>query len=380
MKNMKTLKIVLILAGICIGTGMLAASCDTGGGGLKVKIDNDNLCSEIARIACHNMFRCCEGQEIEGKLGLEQSKTEDDCRKDLELECKNTHARLLYALEAGTAALNVDFANQCFNAIVAPDGVCFLYTSDPAHLEPCQEDMIDGLLDEGDECLPELTFECGDNAWCAKNRQCMSLPATGDPCGPDNRCADDLYCGQDGEKGRICMMVKDTGEECESDAECGKGSYCSHEVPEAPECARKKDDGSECTGNNDCESNNCVPGVCDDGSECYGEKCSGTCDIPAGLECKKDEDCGGNCSISGRPCEDNYDCWEPYDDAGTGDAGTDAGGNYLDECIHNECQGQGDCHGTPECATNYMMIDYCDLGLMLTQFFNYLYDDEEEDD
>ena len=53
--------------GLVVALGV--AAC--GGTNLEISVSEDNLCAEIAEVACHNAYTCCAEGEIEALLGVD---------------------------------------------------------------------------------------------------------------------------------------------------------------------------------------------------------------------------------------------------------------------------------------------------------------------
>jgi hypothetical protein len=342
---------------------LMTAGCSETDRRPTVSVDELNFCSELAEVACLNMFQCCTGAQIEEILGITISTTESECRRDVELMCEDMVAEEFDAYIRGTVALNIHDASLCLESLMAPEDVCFIhvFASEIPWSRWCQEPFFQGELAVNEDCL--YSFECEGDLYCAADRKCRALPGFEEPCygGP---CSKGLYCDWLTD---TCAMLKTSGQECGSDMECAGELYCEFDQEEANTCQTRKQLGNSCIGHNQCQTGHCIPGLCDNGNECFSdENCPGEC-TGTGAYCNYDEDCPGSCRLSGYSCYDYYDCDELYDlcDEITGKcaiSNLDCSSysdcpEMVELCIHERCQRT--CQGRPVCGEFYLVVDYC---------------------
>jgi hypothetical protein len=336
----RPLAMLLVLAGFG-GVGAWGCGTDQEEGDPDVSVTQNNLCDEMAEVLCHNIFECCTGSQIEEDFGLEITTTKKTCRRDVALQCEEGNALLLYAISAGTVAIERDKANTCLKDLVVRDQ-CFMVIDEPTDRTACSE-MIRGLQEEGKDC--PMGFECAEDLYCAADGKCRKLPGKGEKC-PSYACAKNLYCGYDGESSeRKCLTLKKKGESCPSSLACEPPLYCEYgEDHTQGTCQSLKEVGEPCKASSECNSYKCIPGMCDNGQACFvGSDCQGQC-ASSGQPCNSSYDCAGVCEVSGDSCEDDFDC------------------DYLESerCINEECK-PGTCNGKPACGQRHYVIDYCEL-------------------
>lgn len=324
----KTVRVSVVAAVFAAG---LAACPETEQGRPVVESTPDNFCGEVAKVACYNMFRCCTGAQIEGLLGLTQSITEQDCRRDVKLLCLDDTANIRDSMSKGRARLNAGALNLCLEAMLAPEGVCFQHRPDIPWSDICDQPAVSGLVAPGQNCLYD--YECFENSYCAPDRTCRAFPQINEPC-PGSVCAEGLYCDW---SQVTCQPRKGANQPCDMSMECSEQLYC-HVSATGGTCQAKKQVGVQCGGDYECDSDYCIPGLCDDNSACYGDDdCTGTCQGSQDT-CWTDGDCPGTCSGSADACYYDYDCTSNL-------------------CIHEQCLGV--CHGMPVCGDYYTVVDYC---------------------
>jgi hypothetical protein len=299
------------------------------------EMDNgSNLCEEIAKVMCYDIFECCTFSDIEEKFGVEAFLTESSCRRDVQLLCENELASLRYLLVEGTVVADAARISECLADLLVEE-ICFPFTTDPSTVfTVCSEELFTGTIAEGGDCLFDV--ECAGEAYCAANRKCKNYPTVGQPCTASEGCSTDLYCGLDPEGERVCMAYQSEGGSCSPIypvVHCAHDLYCEWDSEsETGTCRRKKAIGEPCREDEPCLDGECLVGTCDDGRECYGDgDCTGTCDVSGGT-CSSDDDCGGYCEVSGGYCSEDADC-----------PGSCAiSGGYCDE--------DWDCHSEGTCA------------------------------
>jgi hypothetical protein len=387
----------------------------------------ENLCTEIAKVMCYNVFECCTGQQIEARLGVELSTTESECRRDLELVCESGIALLLRALDPEVAHVEIDVegVTACLEQLLVGEQGCFpLVMGSPGYLEACHEGLVLPLQAVGADCLAD--FECKGDAYCGPDRKCKAIPRLDEPC--TNVCAEGLYCGENEDGDRVCVAFQGKGEPCtdglfipgEPLRLCGEDLYCRQDEqqpgePPSATCQERKAIGENCGEDEPCKDGVCLWGACGDGSECRDDSdcrgecsesgnacdsdtdCRGTCDDGFMSSCNEDADCGGTCTVSGNYCGDDWDCGYGtcavsglycYGEFDCQDGSCAVSGNtcyedfYCDtgeECISNEecvpsetCQLSRcihqQCIGASACENRicdyvWEILDYCQVGL-----------------
>lgn len=327
---------------------MLLVACSSSSEGVSANVNQNNLCSEMAKVLCHNLHQCCTNDQISQTLGVDYPTSEDQCRNDMQLSCEKGAADILYGLQEGTVELEAAGVTACLQSLIAPAGQCFPTYAEPEFVALCNVDVATGLQGAGKACVHDI--ECKTDHYCAADRKCKSLPGKGDDCEPQapQECASGLYCDEN----LLCKSLNAKNDECDGLNPCKGGLYCGETDPGDPfECKALRDIGNDCIGHWQCNSQYCIPGLCNDGQECFAdEDCQGKCEGSANV-CFDDVDCGGICSVSGGACSSDFDC--VLND---------------DECEHAKCQRK--CMGEPVCGELYGVIDYCELSEGLLQFVN----------
>lgn len=386
---------------------------------------HEQLCSRLAEVLCYDIFECCTGQTIEDALGTSLSVSESECRRDLELVCRDAHLPLLEALERGSVSLDIDAAERCLRAQLVEEGNCFsLHKGTGPVGEACTEAMVIASLEEGERCL--AAFECMGDSYCGFEDRCTAFPVQGERCDELFGCADGSYCDLDEEGNRVCRAEKKLGESCYLNGEnepCEETLYCRiAEDAQQGVCEKNPERGEECGVDRPCQDGlECSPGTCEDGRICLDDReCSGQCEYSqlscsihedcggyceqSGLDCSSHEDCPGECSNVGTPCSNDWDCGfgrcsesgapcSSVFDCGWGSCsgtGDDCYGDrycpedehcipaeecVLDEriyCLHETCTqdycaGASSCDGRI-CLEGFEETDFCEIGLRVRLF------------
>lgn len=299
-----------------------------------IDVSESNLCSVIADVACYNMFRCCTGAQIEGALGLTQSTTVDECRRDVKLTCQDTLTPVFWSVARGATVINTNQYKNCLTAMTAPEAGCFLHQTEPPWRLQCDQVMFQGLLAVGLQCFYD--HECQPNHFCGSDAICRALPSAGQPC-PQYQCAASLFCSWDSGN---CEALRTVGGACNTDSECQEGLYCGVGGTGST-CQARKALGVGCESDWECSSSYCIPGTCSNGDPCYADsQCGGTCSAD-GYSCYDDLDCSRSCNLTGYYCTTDLDCPDPGD-----------------SCPVNTCE--GGCNGQPVCGEQYLVVDYCE--------------------
>jgi hypothetical protein len=318
-------------------SGLLAVGC---GGGVNVNTNADNVCSEIAEVACHNLYQCCTEGEIEDTLQVTEPRTERQCREDLTLKCQRATITLTDSLAAGRVTFNKERMNSCLDSIVAPGDSCGMVVSELPWTAPCMEPAWVGTVAVGDSCF--FAHDCAgapDN-FCAPNQKCTAKPTGGFPCGTG--CASAFYCGIGG----VCQPKAAVGGPCTSAVQCQKDLFCDISPGSTMgACAAKLPGGSACTTSDGCISATCIPGKCMGTTQsCFRDTdCSGHC-ANSSITCTMSSQCStGTCSVGGNSCSSPTQCV--------------AGG--TDTCVFPVLCLPGDCIGDPVCTSSLLSVNYC---------------------
>jgi hypothetical protein len=326
-------------ASVLVVVVAVAVSCKDEEAGLQV--DQEHYCSEVAKVACATIFSCCTGAEIEEKLGLTITTSEDECIRDVTLMCQEENAVLLHAIDSGTVKVDGAAATACLVSMQAP-AECTIVASEADLADECKGPFFMGTQMANMPCVYHI--ECSANAYCGPNRRCKMLPGIDKPCdnqAPGLLCQQGLYCDQE----YVCRPFLKAYAECDAHNPCGTGLFCfKDEEVDKSTCQSLKQLGVSCGGHQECQSGYCIPGVCNDGSQCFSDdECVGSCEL-TGEECQTDLDCEGSCEQTGEPCKADFDCFQEGD-----------------VCQHGGCSVA--CNGQPVCGEEYAITNYCDIGL-----------------
>lgn len=378
------------IALIAVAAAALSTGCKEEDDSLDIKVTKDNLCSEIAKVTCRNMFTCCTGLEIESMLGVEQSTTETACRTDQRLECEALTAELQDSLDKNRASLTIASVESCLNELIVEDQ-CFPQVTTFA--TSCTAEAVKGNQAAGAECLNG--FDCVEDAYCGTDRKCKALAGAGEDCGTTAECVPGLYCGMDesdtAATGTVCLSPNAVGDACDGDYECAEDAYCEVDpVSGDGTCAALTALGTACDSDDMCLSGFCLPGSCENGNACFDDgdcglgscrdsgmscigngDCYGMCET-SGSTCYDGFPCAGTCSISASGCYDDTECpgvcsnsaYSCYDDSycdplDASDSCVQTETCVAEACIQTDvCEGASTCEGRV-CAEQYFTVDYC---------------------
>lgn len=322
------------------GRILIAFLIGCGGSGLDIDADQDNVCGEIARVACHNLYQCCSEGEIEAFLDVSDPRTELECQADVGRRCVRAIATLDFSIDEKRARFDGSRMNRCLDSLVAPTGTCATVATELPWTEACADSAWIGLVGDGAECLQ--SFECASkDSFCGASQTCIAKPVEGQECGIAG-CATGLYCNAG-----ICRTQLAAGAVCSSSVQCQMNLFC--DFGGAPSvCAPLRQPGEPCTGNASCVSAQCNPGTCMGTTQtCFTDsQCSGRC-ADDGSTCFNDGNCAvGQCSISANACTSPTQC------TGVGET-----------CIFPVKCNPGDCVGSIVCADRHFIVDYCEAAL-----------------
>ncbi len=319
----------------------------------STKVDEENLCHEVAEVMCSNVFECCRGKEIEEVFGVKLTTSEGECRTDMELACSEQTAALRHSLAQGRTALRAGRVDACLKAYVVGEAGCFPEVT--KFVPQCDAELIRGNQASGAKCL--FSFECTGEAYCGPDRKCQPLPKEGEHCNAEIPCAEGFYCDYFSESVSLCQPRQGVGDGCASpdipDA-CEEGAVCRLNPdygadPEAEPyvCTEKRPIGEACDSDDICLSGECLPGTCEGEGVCFTDAdCVGSCRDAPDVECSDDGDCWGICQSSGAACNDASVCAEG------------------DRCVQeDECEGAAVCGGA-SCAQSYFVANYCTRSLI----------------
>jgi hypothetical protein len=313
-----------------------------GGGNVDVSANQDNFCTEIAEVACHNFYQCCSEGEIEDLLGVSEPRTEGQCRDDLELFCaRGMGNSLLDSIKEGRVTFDSARMNDCLNSLIAPEDSCATVVDAVPWKEACMETAFVGTVATGGNCFFSHDCAGAPDSFCGPKQKCEQKPTAGFPCGTG--CASQFFCGPSG----TCVAKGAMGAPCTSADSCQKDLYCDFVTnPSMPVCSTKVPGGSACTGNDSCASGTCIPGRCmGTNSICYTDTNCGSHCANSTLSCTTSSQCSsGTCSVGGNTCTSDLSCT-----SGTGDM-----------CVFPVLCVPGDCVGDPVCTAAITTVDYCD--------------------
>jgi len=318
-------------AALCL---VIAVGCGGDGNGRpSVSTTADNVCGQLARVACFNMYSCCAESEIESRLGVTDPRTEDQCITDFERRCDRSLARIEFSRKNNRVRFDSAAMNACLQAIEAPDGTCATVSTMLPWTAACMTSAWVGITPDGGAC--NFAYECGADSTCPVSQACTPKPRSGQPCGTG--CASGLFCNVG-----MCAPLLSSGQACAATAQCQTGLFCDLAAT-APTCTALHETGQACTSNASCASNKCNPGTCAaSGNTCTANtQCTGTCSNSPTISCTLDSTCGaGTCSVGGAACFTAGTC------------------NVTGTCVFpNRCTG-ATCVGAV-CADNELTVDYC---------------------
>ena len=323
---------------IALALALALAAC---GSDVDIDTNADNVCNEMAEVACHNMYNCCSAGEIQELLNVGEPRTQAECQEDVRRLCERSVAPLDFAIAQQRVRFEADVMNHCLESLVAPSGTCASVETSLPWAEACMNSAWVGLVADGGACLSSI--ECaGEDSFCAPNQLCTARPSAGQQCGQFG-CASDSYCDFN-----TCRLRARDGEPCAFNGECEQGLFCDFAAAPAARCAAPRAIGEACSGNASCQSNRCTPGICAGALQlCFNDsQCGGTCEDD-NSPCTTDANCGfGQCSISLFTCASTAQCADPND-----------------VCLFPVRCNVGRCTGDIVCADNYQVVDYCEDAL-----------------
>lgn len=335
-----------------VAVGFAVVIACGGDDGVSINTNKDNVCSQIAEVACHNLYQCCTEGEIENYLNVSDPRTEAQCRDDLTKACDRQEARIQDAITNKRVTFDSKIMNDCLESIVAPSGTCASVDMMAPWVDACMDSAWIGAVADGGMC--HAGFECVTDSYCSPGETCIALPTANMPCS-SNGCASGLYCNAG-----TCAALVAQGGMCTSTSQCAKDLFCDT-TSATPTCTALHAGGEHCTSSSTCASNQCLPGTCTNStSTCYTDaNCGGRCQT-GNFFCSVDRDCGnGTCSNSPTTfCSSDLTC----QGLGSG-SGSGSGSGTSGTCVYtNHCM-PGTCQGDIVCADAQVVVDYCSQAL-----------------
>jgi hypothetical protein len=312
----------------------LVVSAGCGGDGRPdISTTQDNVCDEVAEVACYNMFQCCSESEIESFLRVSDPRTEEECRSDVHTMCERQLTALDFSVKNNRVRFDAKLMNACLDALVPPSGTCTTIESMKPWADACMQNAWVGIVGDGGQC--DFPYECAKDSFCNPGRVCTALPGDGMPCGVQG-CASGLFCGTG-----VCHPLLGEGGACTTTSQCEKELFCDTTTTRT--CTALHENGDACTSSAACKSNTCLPGTCaGSGTTCFASTgCSGHC-ADDGSFCTTDSTCAaGTCSGTATTCFFATDCVAPSTCV------------FPVKCLPGECQGD------IVCADAHNVVNYC---------------------
>lgn len=310
------------------------------GDGIDVDANADNVCSEIAKVACHNLYQCCSEGEIEDFLNVSEPRTEPQCQEDVRRLCVRAVARLDAAISAKRMRFDSDTMNSCLRALVAPDDACATVETTLPWAEECMNSAWVGLVADGGQCFG--TFECGSrDSFCAPNQTCTAKPTNGQACSTAIGCATGHFC-----QAGTCRPQSGAGQPCTSTTQCQGTLFCDFSAA-TPVCTEVRDGGEPCTSDAGCKSGDCIPGTCEGSAQ----------------SCFTSATCGRRCTNNGNPCSVPSQCEVSGTCSITTTMTCSAQNNTCtalgETCVFPPVCQPAACVGNPVCSQAQLVVDYC---------------------
>ena len=255
---------------IALAIAVIGCGSSDDNGPPSIATTSDNVCTEVAAVACYNWYQCCSEGEIEHNLGVSDPRTESQCREDVAKLCERAITREAFSLAEGRVTFDNAAADSCLKALIAPDNMCSTVSATLPWEDACMMPAWIGAVALGGEC--DYAYECTnpDANYCSANRHCAARPTLGQPC--DTGCATGLYCNLG-----TCAMQLGTGGPCTSSMQCMKGMFCDFTQATAV-CEPLREPGESCTGSQSCRLGDCLPGQCTGSTQqCFAS--TGHCDM-----------------------------------------------------------------------------------------------------
>jgi Dickkopf-like protein len=314
--------------------------CGGDDGGPSIGTTQDNVCDQVAEVACFNMYQCCSESEIEDFLSVTDPRTQDQCREDVQTICKRQMATLDFSLKNKHVTFDAKVLDTCLKAIVAPAGSCVSVESMAPWTEACMTSAWTGAVAVAGAC--DFGYECAKDSFCNPNRICTALPTVGMTCSlqsAQQSCASGLFCDAG-----ICHALLAAGGSCTSTTQCQKGLFCDNATATPTNtCTPLRGIGEACSGSATCASSTCLPGTCVGSSNaCFNNaSCNGHCADDNSF-CTTDGQCAlGTCTGTATLCSSNANCAVGVTCV------------FPVKCLPPECA------GSIVCAESHNVLDYC---------------------
>jgi hypothetical protein len=299
----------------------------------------DNVCDQVAAVACYDWYTCCSEGEIEHFLGVVQPRPEPGCVDDVKRLCERKLTTEMFSVTNARVSFDGSVMDACLKAMLVPAGGCTTVAPALPWLVACMDTAWIGVVPVGGEC--DFAYECAqrDANFCAPNRQCTARPTLGMPCA--NGCAAGLFCNNG-----TCATLLDIGSACTVSAQCMPGLYCDFSQS-LPTCVPLHAPGEVCNSNQSCRNGDCIPG-----------SCAGETNL-----CYTSANCAGRCATSGFFCQFDYNCNSNGHCSITTTATCNPFGmNCMPgdgTCVYPEKCNAGTCVGDVVCADITVSVDYC---------------------
>jgi hypothetical protein len=325
-----------------IACGVLVVLVSCGGNGPDIDTTQDNVCDQVAEVACFDIYQCCSEGEIESTLGVSDPRTQAECQTDLATRCRRTAADLEFSAKNKHVKFDSKLMNDCLKEFVAPSNTCVTVEAIKPWVMACKTSPWTGIVAVGGAC--DFAYECAKDSFCAPNRTCTALPTENMPCTVQG-CASGLFCDAAATGGPMCHPLLAAGTACTSTTQCQKDLVCDTAAPAGMRtCTALHANGDVCDANFVCSSNFCLPGTCaTSGDSCTNDTaCGGQCSNSPTVFCSADNQCGtGTCSGTATLCLFPTDC--------TASGSTCV---FTNKCNLEKCMGN-------VCADAHVTIDYC---------------------
>jgi hypothetical protein len=318
-----------------------------------VSTTQDNICDQIAKVACFDFFQCCSEAELETNLGVSDPPTQVQCEDDTRTKCERNLAMIDFSLKNKHVKFDAKSMNACLDAFVAPDGTCATVVDKAPWIDACMDAGFAGTVEAGGAC--DFPYECVKDAVCSGSRICTPRASAGMPCTNTiinntrtSNCASGLYCPVTAMA--TCQPKLTQGGVCKTDTDCIDGLFCDSQDTQT--CTARPAIGQACSPGT-CGDNTCLQGMCaDTGTSCSGKfACAGHCSNAPTTTCTSDFSCNtlGTCSGTATLCASGIDC--PVGSACV----------FPNKCVHPECTGA-------VCAEPHVTVDYCKGATVLPEF------------
>jgi hypothetical protein len=330
-----------LVVAVCFVVGCGGQSSNDSNPVPTVASTSDNVCEQIADVACYDMYLCCSNGEIQRLLGITDPEPIDQCKTDVVKLCDRKLTGLTFSLANNRVTFDSAIMDTCLKALIAPDGTCGTVDTSLPWTAACKMSAWVGAVADGGQC--KFDYECATDSYCTPGEICKARPGLGQPC--DTGCASGLYCNLG-----MCAQQIGVDGPCTATSQCAKDLYCDTGiVPSA--CKALHGPGEVCDGAASCKSGPCLPGTCMGSTQaCYtSANCTKRCSQNPVMACAMDGDCGaGHCSITTtQSCTFPTDC-------------TVAQGTCL---YPNKCN-PVTCTGNVVCDAPEVTVDYCTNALL----------------